>query len=62
MLLGPSTPLSPLLFKHRIDVLSGAIVEAVDPVLRVVMQGGNFRQVHHAGVRLVNFSNTSMED
>jgi uncharacterized protein (DUF4213/DUF364 family) len=62
MLLGPSTPLSPLLFDHGIDVLSGAIVEAVDPVLRVVMQGGNFRQVHHAGVRLVNISSTSIED
>ena len=62
ILLGPSTPLSPLLFEHGIDVLSGAIIEAVDPVLRVVMQGGNFRQVHHAGVRLVNISNTSIED
>ena len=62
MLLGPSTPLSPLLFERGIDVLSGAIVEEVDPVLRVVMQGGNFRQVHHAGVRLVNISNTSIED
>jgi len=62
MLLGPSTPLSPLLFEHGIDVLSGSIVKAVDPVLGVVMQGGNFRQVHHAGVRLVNISNTSFED
>lgn len=62
MLLGPSTPLSPLLFEHGIDVLSGAIVEAVDPVLRVVTQGGNFRQVHHAGVRLVNINNPSIED
>ncbi len=62
MLLGPSTPLSPLLFERGIDVLSGAIVEEVDPVLRVVMQGGNFRQVHHAGVRLVNINNPSIED
>ena len=62
MLLGPSTPLSPLLFEHGIDVLSGAIVEAVDPVLSVVIQGGNFRQVHHAGVRLVNINSPSIED
>ena len=62
MLLGPSTPLSPLLFEHGIDVLSGAIVEAVDPVLSVVIQGGNFRQVHHAGVRLVNINSSSIED
>jgi uncharacterized protein (DUF4213/DUF364 family) len=62
MLLGPSTPLNPLLFERGIDVLSGSIVEEIDPVLRVVMQGGNFRQVHHAGMRLVNISNTSIED
>jgi len=62
MLLGPSTPLSPLLFEYGIGVLSGTIVEEVDPVLRVVMQGGNFRQVHHAGVRLVNINSPSIED
>jgi uncharacterized protein (DUF4213/DUF364 family) len=54
MVLGPSAPLSPVLFDYGVDVISGAIVENVEPVLRVVMQGGNFRQVHQAGVRLVN--------
>lgn len=54
LLLGPSTPLSPSLFAHGIQVLSGSVVTDIDPVLRVLSQGGTFRQVHRAGVRLVN--------
>lgn len=53
LLLGPSTPLSPVLFEHGADILSGSVVTAIEPVLRTVRQGGNFRQVHRAGVRLV---------
>jgi len=54
ILLGPSTPLSPVLFDHGIDFLSGSIVERVDDVLQAIRQGANFRQTHRAGVRLVN--------
>jgi uncharacterized protein (DUF4213/DUF364 family) len=54
VLLGPSTPLSLVFFEHGVDVVSGAVVTAIQPVLRLVSQGGNFRQVHHGGVRLVN--------
>jgi uncharacterized protein (DUF4213/DUF364 family) len=53
ILLGPSTPLSPLLFDHGIDILCGSVVTAINPVLKVIGQGGNFRQVHRAGVRTV---------
>ena len=53
LLLGPSTPLSPVLFDHGVDILSGSVVTAVEPVLRTIQQAGNFRQVHRAGVRLV---------
>jgi uncharacterized protein (DUF4213/DUF364 family) len=53
ILLGPTTPLSPVLFDHGIDILCGSVVEAVHPVLRVIAQGGNFSQVHRAGVRKV---------
>ncbi len=35
-LLGPSTPLSSLLFDYGIDVLCGASVEIINPVLKVV--------------------------
>ena len=56
ILLGPSVPLSPLLFERGVDVLSGSIVTDIESVLNVVMQGGNFRQVHKAGVRLVSIA------
>ena len=57
MVLGPSTPLSRLLFGYGIDLLSGSVVTAIEPVLRIITQGGSFRQMHHAGVRLVSISN-----
>lgn len=53
LVLGPSTPLSPVLFDHGVHLVSGSVVEDVDAVLRAVSQGANFRQVHRHGVRLV---------
>jgi hypothetical protein len=41
------------MFEYGIDMLGGSIVTDIDPVLRTVSQGGNFRQVKAAGVRLV---------
>lgn len=54
VLLGPSAPLIPLMFDFGIDAISGSIVTEEEPVLKTIMQGGNFRQVHKAGIRLVN--------
>lgn len=54
LLLGPSAPLTPILFDFGIDVISGALVESEEQTLLTIMQGGNFRQVHSAGVQLVN--------
>jgi uncharacterized protein (DUF4213/DUF364 family) len=53
LVLGPSTPLSPILFEYGIHLLSGALVMDIDRVLRTIGQGANFRQVHRAGVSLV---------
>jgi uncharacterized protein (DUF4213/DUF364 family) len=53
VLLGPSTPLSPVLFDYGADLLCGSVVTDIEAVLKVVGQGGNFRQVHRAGVRTV---------
>jgi uncharacterized protein (DUF4213/DUF364 family) len=53
LVLGPSTPLSPLLFHYGVHALSGTVVDDVDEVLRYVEQGATFRQIHHHGVRLL---------
>lgn len=54
LLIGPSTPLSPILFEHGITILSGAVVEDIDNAVQSVLQGANFRQLHHHGVKLVS--------
>jgi uncharacterized protein (DUF4213/DUF364 family) len=53
LLLGPSTPMHPLLFDYGVEMLLGAIVSDIPPVLRAISQGAVFRQVRKAGVRLV---------
>jgi uncharacterized protein (DUF4213/DUF364 family) len=53
MLLGPSTPLSPILFDHGVNILSGTRVVDEAAVLRTVSQGASFPQVE--GVQLLTF-------
>jgi uncharacterized protein (DUF4213/DUF364 family) len=53
MVLGPSTPLSPILFDHGINIISGTRVIDEEAVLRTVGQGATFRQVE--GVKLLTF-------
>jgi uncharacterized protein (DUF4213/DUF364 family) len=54
IIIGPSTPLSPLLFEAGATVLSGAVVEQPQAVLRGIEEGANFRQLRKIGVRLVS--------
>jgi len=56
LLLGPSTPLHPIMYDYGIHLLSGSIVVNIDPVLHIIMQAACFRQIRHAGVRLVTMS------
>jgi uncharacterized protein (DUF4213/DUF364 family) len=60
LVLGPSTPLSPILFDYGVHILSGIVVEDIEAVLRAVSQGANFRQVHRQGVRLVTMQTERM--
>jgi len=51
MMLGPSTPLSPVLYNHGVSILSGSRVVDEAAVLRTVGQGASFQQVE--GVQLI---------
>ena len=48
-LVGPGTPLTPALFKHGINVLSGMIVTDPDLAFRVVEEGGAVQALKKAG-------------
>jgi uncharacterized protein (DUF4213/DUF364 family) len=45
MVLGPSTPLSPVLFDHGVSVISGATVADEEKALLTIEQGGAFPQL-----------------
>jgi uncharacterized protein (DUF4213/DUF364 family) len=49
LLLGPSTPLSPVLFDAGVDALSGTRVQEPERVLRSLSQGATFRQIKRGG-------------
>lgn len=51
IVLGPSTPLSPVLFDHGATIISGARVVDEEMVLRTAGQGATFQQVQ--GARLL---------
>jgi uncharacterized protein (DUF4213/DUF364 family) len=51
MVLGPSTPLSPVMFEHGATIISGARVVDEVAVMRTVGQGATFQQVE--GVQLL---------
>ena len=58
MVLGPSTPLSPVLFDYGVDVVSGTQVVDTDLVLTLISQGATFRQVKGPGVRLLTMTSS----
>ncbi len=59
MTLGPSTPLSPLLFQYGISILAGVKVTDSQALLQTVSQAATFQQV--AGVRLLTLSHSKEE-
>lgn len=57
VVLGPSTPLSPVLFQYGVSILSGARVVDEVAALRTIGQGATFQQVE--GVKLLTFTRES---
>ncbi len=55
---GPSTPLTPLLFKYGINMLGGLVVEEPECIWRVVQEGGQ-HGIFAAGSRMVQVENTN---
>ena len=60
MILGPSTPLTRILFDHGATILCGARVFDEAAVLRTVRQGASFRQV--GGVKLLTLTHEKGEE
>jgi uncharacterized protein (DUF4213/DUF364 family) len=57
IMLGPSTPLSPVLFDFGVEVLSGTRVRDSERVLRSISQGATFRQIkRRGGLRLLSMT------
>jgi uncharacterized protein (DUF4213/DUF364 family) len=54
MMLGPSTPLSPMLFDYGVTILSGARIVDEAAALHTISQGATFQQVE--GVRLLTIN------
>lgn len=54
LLIGPSTPLSPLLYPYGVDILCGSVIDDPQQVKKMVAQGATMRQIHKAGgIRMV---------
>jgi uncharacterized protein (DUF4213/DUF364 family) len=60
MMLGPSTPFSPLLFERGIDVLSGTVVDDPPAAIQTLCQGASFRQMR--GVRLMTMARAGLSE
>ncbi len=49
VMIGPSTPLTPILFSHGVSVLSGTVVLEPQATLLGVAQGGSMHRMHEMG-------------
>jgi uncharacterized protein (DUF4213/DUF364 family) len=57
ILLGPTTPMTPVLFDFGIDIVSGSIVTDMPTALRYISEGANFRQLKRSGsVKLITIT------
>lgn len=61
MLLGPTTPLSKILFDYGIDILSGSKVIDNEKALKYISEGVNFRQLKRTGcIKLITMTKINL--
>ncbi len=60
LLIGPTSPLSPILFDYGIDAICGSKIIDPDQLIRCISQGATFKEV--TGVRLFTLSKRAWED
>jgi len=60
VILGPTTPLSPVLFDHGVDILAGVSVVEPDKTVRSISEGAIFTQVE--GVKLITMAKENTSD
>ncbi|MFH1037241.1 MAG: DUF364 domain-containing protein [PVC group bacterium] len=60
LILGPSTPLSPVLFRYGADAICGTLIDDPDRALPFIRQGASFR--HIQGLRLVTMFKDGVPD
>jgi uncharacterized protein len=46
ILLGPSVPMTPILFSYRVDILAGVVVDDAERLLGAVSQGASRHELH----------------
>jgi len=56
VLIGPTSPLSPVLFDHGIDAICGVKIIDTDKVVRSISEGATFKEV--TGVKLLTLTRT----
>jgi len=56
LLVGPTSPLCPILFDHGIDAICGSKIIDPDGLIRTISEGATFKEV--TGVRLLTLSKT----
>jgi len=63
LVLGPTAPLSPVLFNYGVDMISGTLVTEPETVLRYVSQGASFRQIKRSkGVKLLTLAKEALQE
>lgn len=60
IVIGPTTPMSPVLFSYGADVLAGSQVVAPEPVFAGIREGKSFRELKKLGIRFIAWSKNSV--